>query len=82
MSIYIEAIKTLIEPIVDNIENIQIREIENENGKITILIMASSEYLSRLIGKKGLIIDAIRRLINVKATHHKEYIRVNIEEFN
>ncbi|WP_338981664.1 KH domain-containing protein [Spiroplasma endosymbiont of Eupeodes luniger] len=79
---YINTVKILISPIVKDINNIQIRMLNENDNELEILIMTSDSDFARLIGKKGLIIDSIRRLVNVKASREQKRIKVSLEAFN
>ncbi len=79
---YINTVKILISPIVKDINNIQIRMLNENDNELEILIMTSDSDLARLIGKKGLIIDSICRLVNVKASREQKRIKVSLEAFN
>lgn len=78
---YINTVKILISPIVKDINAIQIRILNENLNELEILIMANDNDLPRLIGKRGLMIDSIRRLMNVKATHEQKKIKILLEAF-
>ncbi len=79
---YINTVKILIILIVKDINNIQIRMLNENDNELEIIIMISDSDLARLIGKKRLIIDSIRRLVNVKTPREQKRIKLSLEAFN
>lgn len=79
---YINTIKMLISPIIKDISDVQIRLLNENSEDLEILIMTNNDNLAKLIGKKGVVIDAIRRLINVKASREKKRIKISLESFS
>ncbi len=64
---YKELVEYMVKSLVDNPDNVQIREIEGE--KSTILeLKVTKEDIGKVIGKHGRIARAIRTIINASAT--------------
>lgn len=79
---YEKIIHTIIDPLVEHKDMIMIRELPNENERdITLLIVASQEDTSRLIGRKGVVANAIREVISIKGKSENKRIHVHFESF-
>ncbi len=64
---YKDLVEYMVKSLVDNPENVEIREIEGE--KSTILeLKVTKEDIGKVIGKHGRIARAIRTIINASAT--------------
>lgn len=64
---YSELVSYMVKSLVDNPEQVEIREIEGE--KSTILeLKVTKEDIGKVIGKHGRIARAIRTIINASAT--------------
>ncbi|MPN28860.1 hypothetical protein SDC9_176305 [bioreactor metagenome] len=60
-----------------------IRELPSESEKdITILIVAEKEDTSRLIGRKGIVANAIREVISVGGKSENKRVHVHFESFD
>lgn len=81
-----KAIHGLIDPLVENPESIMIRELPggNEND-LTILIVAENDDTARLIGKRGVVANALREAIGIAGKGDAEKstrIHLKFESFN
>jgi hypothetical protein len=64
---YKDLVEYMVKSLVDNPDNVEIREIEGE--KSTILeLKVTKEDIGKVIGKHGRIARAIRTIINASAT--------------
>ncbi|QQS39549.1 KH domain-containing protein [Candidatus Woesebacteria bacterium] len=61
-------------------DNFEIREVENENNRLELTIVADKENMGLIIGKGGSTIKAIRNLLRVKSTLDKTSVYVLVEE--
>lgn len=78
---YIEIIKQLIEPILlENIDQVEIREINNNENEVEIIILAPKIFFKKLIGKNGNIIQALSTLVNLKAEMNNHKVKVTVNE--
>ena len=71
-----EILKTVIENLVDNKEEISIEQVENDNV-ITLKVKVSQDEMGKVIGKQGKIAHSIRTLM--KAVGAKEQKKVSVE---
>jgi predicted RNA-binding protein YlqC (UPF0109 family) len=79
---YIQIIHAFIDDFVDNKDAILIRELPNENPTdLTLLIVADSEDTSRLIGRKGMIADALREVLSIAGKIDNRRIHLKFEAF-
>ena len=63
---YVAIIHAFIDDFVENKDAVLIRELPNDNPiDLTLLIVAEGEDTSRLIGRKGIIADALREVISI-----------------
>ncbi|MGP1414218.1 MAG: KH domain-containing protein [Bacillales bacterium] len=80
---YTSLIKTIIDPIVTDPKSVLIRENLSENKKdLEIVIVSQSEDTGRLIGKKGVIANAIRNVVSVKGKLENTHIHLKFESFD
>lgn len=63
---YIKLVKDIIEPLVNNPEELEI-SINNEDSKFIINVVTNNFDTARLIGKGGSVAEAIREVVNVGA---------------
>ncbi len=79
---YEAVIHALIDPIIDSPESVLIRITEGNTPKdVNILIAAEKEDTSRLIGKKGIIANALRELVGVAGKTENKHIHLRFESF-
>ena len=80
---YEKVIHALIDPIVDSPESVLIRVTEGTTPKeVNILIAAEKEDTSRLIGKKGIIANALRELVGVAGKTENKHVHLRFESFD
>jgi hypothetical protein len=79
---YAALLHAFIDDFVDNKDAILIRELPNESPKdLTLLIVAESEDTSRLIGRKGIIADALREVLAIAGKMEDRRIHLKFESF-
>lgn len=71
-----ELVEIIAKSIVDNPEDVLVRESEN-NRNVTVFLSVAEEDMGKVIGKQGRIAKAIRTVVKAAAT--KENKRVNVE---
>jgi predicted RNA-binding protein YlqC (UPF0109 family) len=80
---YTSLVHTVIDPIISKPEAVLIREQPNEGDKdIALLIVAESEDTARLIGKRGVVANAIRNVISVSGKLENIHIHLKFESFD
>lgn len=79
---YEKIIHTLVDDIVDNKE-IMIRQMPSENPKeVLLMIFSDSEDTARLIGRKGIIADALREVMSIAGKTENKRIILKFESFD
>ena len=79
---YQAIIHALVDPIVDHPESILVRELPNEDDKdITFLIVTEKEDTAKLIGRKGIIANALREMVSVAGKTEKKRVHLKFESF-
>ncbi len=79
---YQAIIHAFIDSIVEHQEAILIRELPNDSPKdITLLVVAESEDTSRLIGRKGIIADALREVLSIAGKLEEKRVHLKFESF-
>lgn len=71
-----ELVKFIAQSLVDNPEQVEVKEVEGEQS-IIIELRVASEDMGKVIGKQGRIAKAIRTVVKAAAT--KENKRVVVE---
>lgn len=80
---YEAVIHSLIDPIIDSPESVLIRVSEGTTPKdVIILIAAEKDDTSRLIGKKGIIANALREVVSVAGKREEKHIHIRFESFD
>jgi len=73
-------IESIVRALVDNPDSVSVREIEGTNSCVLELSVAPSD-VGKVIGKKGIHADAIRRIVHaVGGKNKKRYVLEILEE--
>ncbi|CDD91147.1 putative uncharacterized protein [Coprobacillus sp. CAG:826] len=79
---YEKIIHTLVDDIVDNKE-IMISQMPSENPKeVLLMIFSDPEDTARLIGRKGIIADALREVMSIAGKTENKRIILKFESFD
>ena len=77
--------KAIVHAFIDNIvtdpNSVDI-EIKEEERDINISILADNENVSRLIGKHGIIANALREAINIAGKENNKFVHLHFEDKN
>ena len=80
MADYIKAIESLIKPMVEHPDTIIIREMPSTSERdFTILICADDGDTKRLIGKHGVVANALREVVRVGSKAENSQIRIHLK---
>ena len=72
-----EILKTIIESLVDNKEQVQITRTDDEKG-ILLKVKVADEDMGKVIGKQGRIAKAIRAVVKAAASKEDQKVVVDI----
>ncbi|MGB4609733.1 MAG: KH domain-containing protein [Saccharofermentanales bacterium] len=73
----INLLKTLVEPLVDNIDDVRIDQIDRGNT-VVLEVRVNPEDMGRIIGRRGRRAQAIRSVMRAKAKLENKRIIVDI----
>ncbi len=72
-----ELVKVIVEPLVEKPEEIDIREVEGENGTV-IELRVNEADLGKVIGKQGRTAKAIRTILNAASVRKGKRVLLEI----
>lgn len=79
-SIMRDAIEMIIKALVDDSENVDIREVEQRNGATLIEVRVAPNDVGKIIGKQGKTIRALRSLARIAgAKKNRRYLLEIVE---
>lgn len=70
----------IVKSLVDDSENVDIREIEQRNGAILIEVRVAPNDVGKIIGKQGKTIRALRSLARIAGTKNNRRYLLEIVE--
>jgi uncharacterized protein len=75
-----DAIEMIVKALVDDTENVDIREVEQRNGATLIEVRVAPEDMGKIIGKQGKTIRALRSLARIAgAKKNRRYLLEIVE---
>ena len=79
---YVAIIHAFVDDFVENKDAILIRELKNDNHyDLTLLVVAEGEDTSRLIGRKGIIANALREVLSIAGKIDNRRVHLKFETF-
>ncbi|HHT67554.1 MAG TPA: KH domain-containing protein [Erysipelotrichaceae bacterium] len=78
---YEKIVRKIIEPIVEDPASVFLR-VNEEEKEVLIIIAADKEDTARLIGRHGLIANAIREVVSVAGKSQNKRVRLKFESFD
>ncbi|MCI6357869.1 MAG: KH domain-containing protein [Erysipelotrichaceae bacterium] len=80
---YEKIIHAFVDPFIENPDSLMIREMPSESEKeIIILVVANQNDTARLIGRKGVVADALREVISIAGKLENKRIHLKFESFD
>lgn len=71
----------LVKNLVKNPDMVSVKAFDDED-KITIEVLVSAEDMGRVIGKKGMIVSAIRTIVQASSyLNHEKRTVINVDSF-
>ena len=78
----VELTKFLVENIVKEPDMVSVKEFEDETDTITIEILVDEDSMGSVIGKGGMLINAIRTIVQASSyANNGKKVRINIDSF-
>ena len=78
----VELTKFLVENIVKEPNMVSVKEFEDETDTITIEILVDEDSMGSVIGKGGMLINAIRTIVQASSyANNGKKVRINIDSF-
>ena len=75
-----DAIEMIVKALVDDSENVDIREVEQRNGATLIEVRVSPNDVGKIIGKQGKTIRALRSLARIAGAKKNRRYQLEIVE--
>ena len=78
----VELTKFLVENIVKEPDMVSVKEFEDETDTITIEILVDEDSMGSVIGKGGMLINAIRTIVQASSyANGLKKVKINIDSF-
>lgn len=75
-----ELVKTIVEPLVEKPEEIDIRAVEGEDGATVLELRVNESDLGKVIGKQGRTAKAIRTILNAASVKKGKKVMLEIKD--
>ncbi len=75
-----ELLRTIVLPLVENPDAVEIEESEKEDGEIVLSLKVASSDMGKVIGRQGRIAKAIRTVMKAAANKDNKKVMVEIVE--
>ena len=76
-----KVLHNLIEPMVEDVDSLDVRVLPSDNEKEVVLgVYAKSEDVARLIGRRGMMASALRQVMSVASHADNKRVTINFEE--
>lgn len=80
---YDKIIHGFVDSIIEQPESLMVREMPSDSEKdVLILIVANQGDIARLIGRKGVVADALREIISIAGKLENKRIHLKFESFD
>lgn len=80
---YEKIIHALVDSFIDNPESLMVREMPNESEKdVLILVVANQTDTAKLIGRKGVVADALREVVSIAGKLENKRVHLKFESFD
>ena len=79
---FVELTMHLVKSVVKEPDMVRVQAFEDEEDKIVIEVLVSNEDMGRVIGRKGVIANAIRTIVQASSyIHENKLVTINIDSF-
>ncbi|MCH5171222.1 MAG: KH domain-containing protein [Erysipelotrichales bacterium] len=80
---YEKIIHAFVDSFIDNPESLMVREMPNESEKdVLILVVANQTDTAKLIGRKGIVADALREVVSIAGKLENKRVHLKFESFD
>ena len=70
----------IVKPLCSDPESVMVKQMESlDDSELLLYVYAPSEDIARLIGKKGMMANSIRQMLQVASKIEKKHISVKFE---
>lgn len=70
----------IVKPLCSDPESVMVKQMESlDDNELLLYVYAPSEDIARLIGKKGMMANSIRQMLQVASKIEKKHISVKFE---
>ena len=70
----------IVKPLCSDPDSVMVKQMESiDDNEILIYVYAPSEDIARLIGKKGMMANSIRQMLQVASKIEKKHISIKFE---
>ena len=73
-----EVLEIIAKSLVDYPEQVDVKEVANEDGTVTLELRVADGDMGKVIGKQGRIAKAIRTVVKAAASHDNKKVAVEI----
>lgn len=74
---YIELTEFLVSSVIEKKELFSVKETENDEGIVTLVVYVSNDDIGRVIGKQGKTANSIRTI--VQASFYEDFKKIRID---
>jgi len=72
----------LVKSVVKEPDMVRVKAFEDDEDKVVIEVLVSNEDMGRVIGRKGVIANAIRTIVQASSyIHENQLVTINIDSF-
>ena len=72
----------LVKSVVKEPDMVRVKAFEDDEDKVVIEVLVSQEDMGRVIGRKGVIANAIRTIVQASSyIHENQLVTINIDSF-
>lgn len=80
---YEKIIHAFVDPFIEQPESLMVRQMPSDSEKdVLILIVANQSDTARLIGRRGVVADALREVISIAGKLENKRIHLKFESFD
>jgi len=77
---YEQVVHSLIDPLIEKPDTVMVRLLPNESKRdISLLIVAEEDDTRRLIGKRGVVANALREAISIAGKADDSNVRIHLK---